>query len=276
MRRLICCLASCVLVATACSHDRTYPSRTVTWSGDVPAGDTVKVRNVDGSIAVVPATTNQLSMSALIMNASPTSVQVKPEVDGNVVTFCTLTGSATSGSCDNNGKGKARVFSPWSFFSRRHPLTVVYTLHVPTGVTVDLETVKGRIAAQDVGGNVKAETVTGDVVISTTSGTVNAETVNGSIIVSMAAVPDSGSVHLETVNGSITSVLPANIGGTLNLENVNGKITANYPHPAADSSDAHHLLVKLSPSSRKVHLETVNGSVNVTQYSKPASVSLIQ
>lgn len=275
MRRFIYGLVSCLVVA-ACSHDRTYPSRTVTWSGDVPAGDTVKVRNVDGSIAVIPATTTQLSMSAVIVNASPTAVQVKPEMTGNVLTFCTLTGSATSGTCDDKGHGQARVFSPWSFFSRRHPLTVMYTLHVPAGVTLDLETVKGRIAAQDVGGNVKAETVNGDVVISTTSGTVNAETVNGSIVVSMASVPDSGNVHLETVNGSITSVIPEGIGGTLNLENVNGSITANYPHPAADSSDAHHLLVKLSPSSRRVHLETVNGSVSVTQYTKPVKVSLLQ
>jgi len=275
MRRLICGLVSCLVLA-ACGHGRTYPPRTVTWSGDLPAGDTVKVRNVDGSIAVVPSTTNQLSMSATIVNASPSAVQVKHEMKGNVLTICTLTGSGTSGPCEGKGDRNVRVFSPWSFFSRRHPLTVVYSLRVPSGVVVDLETVKGRIAAQDIGGNVRAETVNGDVVVSTTSGTVNAETVNGSIVVSMASVPDSGNVHLETVNGSITSILPEGIGGTLNLENVNGKITANYPHPAADSSDAHHLLVKLSPSSRKVHLETVNGSVNVTQYSKPASVSLVQ
>lgn len=275
MRRLICGLVSCLVLA-ACGHQRTYPSRTVTWSGEVPAGDTVKVRNIDGSIAVVPATSNQLSMSATILNASPTAVQVKPEMNGNVLTICTLMGAATSGTCNEHGDKHARVFSPWSFFSRRHPLTVVYTLHVPNGIAVDLETVKGRIAAQDVGGNVRAETVNGDVVISTTSGTVNAETVNGSIVVSMASVPDSGDVHLETVNGSITSVIPEGIGGTLDLENVNGRITANYPHPAADSSDAHHLLVKLSPSSRNVHLETVNGSVSVTQYRKPASVSLLR
>jgi hypothetical protein len=273
MRRLIYGLVSCLVVA-ACSPDRRYPPRTFTWSGDVPAGGTVKVRNVDGSIAVVPATNNQLSVSALIVNASPTAVQVKPEMTDSVLTFCTLLGSSSNDTCGEKGHGHSSSFSPWSLFNRHHPITVVYTLHVPAGVAVDLETVKGRIAAQDVGGNVKAETVTGDVVVSTTSGTVNAETVNGSIIASMAALPDSGNVHLETVNGSITSVLPAGMGGLLNLENVNGKITANYPHPAADSADAHHLVVRLSPSSRKVHLETVNGSVNVTQYSKPVSVSL--
>src|SRR5256885_1008307 len=126
----------------------------------------------------------------------------------------------------------------------------------------------GKIAAQNVGGNVKASTVNGDISVSTTRGTVNAETVNGSIIASMASLPDSGNVHLETVNGSITSVLPEGIGGSIDLENTNGTITANYPNAVPDNSDKHHMRIKLDDGSRRVTLETVNGSVNLARYVK--------
>lgn len=275
MRRFICALVACLVVAS-CTRDRTYPPRTFTWSGDVPAGGSVKVRNIDGTIAVVPSTTKQLTVSAEIVNASPSAVQVKQEVNGSELVFCTLLGAQTSGTCADRGHGKNTTFSPFSLFSRRHPITVRYTLHVPAGVALDVETVNGRIAAQDVGGNVKAATVNGDVVVSTTVGTVNAETVNGSIIASMASLPDSGNVHLETVNGSITSVLPEGMGGTLDLETTNGAITANYPNAAPDSADRHHFHAVLSPSSRRVHLETVNGAVKITQYVKPTSVTLLQ
>lgn len=274
MRRFICGLVSCLVVAS-CSRGHTYPPRTFSWTGDVPAGGSVKVRNIDGAIAVVPSATKQLTVDAVIVNASPDAVQVKPEMNGNELVFCTLLGSQTKGTCEVKGHERSTTVSPLSFFSRRHPITVRYTLHVPAGVALDVETVNGRVAAQDVGGNVKASTVNGDVVISTTVGTVNAETVNGSIIASMAALPDSGNVHLETVNGSITSVLPEGIGGTLDLETTNGTITASYPHAAPDSTDPHHLHVELSPGPRRVHLETVNGAVSITQLVKPTRVTLL-
>ena len=165
------------------------------------------------------------------------------------------------------------AISPFSFFSHKHTNTVRYTLHVPSNVTLDVETVNGKIAAQNIDGNVKASTVNGDVAVSTTKGTVNAETVNGSIIASMASLPDSGNVHLETVNGSITSVIPEGIGGSIDLENENGSLTANYPNAVPDSADKHHMRIKLDDGSRRVKLETVNGSVNLTKYVKTALVS---
>ena len=167
------------------------------------------------------------------------------------------------------------AISPFSFFDRKHTNTVRYTLHVPANVTVDAETVNGKIAAQNIDGNVKAATVNGEIAVSTTKGTVNAETVNGSIIASMASLPDSGNVHLETVNGSITSVLPEGIGGSIDLQNTNGTITTNYPNAVADSADKHHLRIKLDDRNRRVTLETVNGSLNVTKFVKTGLVSLM-
>jgi len=274
MRKIFCVLAV-VVVASACSHHDNYPSRNFSWSGDIAPGATVRVTNVDGSIALVPSTTNKLTVDAVIVNASPSAVQVKQAMQNGDVLFCTLFGSQSTDTC-GQGKHHSTSFSPFSLFSRRHPITVRYTVHVPTGVNVSVVTVSGKIAAQDIAGNVKAETVNGDVVVSTTNGTINAETVNGSIIASMAHLPDSGNVHLETVNGSITSVLPEGIGGAIDLENANGSITANYPHTGPDSSDdKHHLRFKLDEGARRVHLETVNGSVNLTKYVKTAVVSLL-
>lgn len=263
------------VVAASCSRGHNYPPRTFSWSGDIAPGATVNVRNLDGTIAIVPSTDGKLSVDAEIVNAAPNAVEVKQAMNGNDVYFCTLFKPKTGDTCGPDGHKHDVAISPFSFFSHRHPNTVRYTLHVPSGVTVDVETVNGRIAAQNIDGNVKAATVNGDVAVSTTKGTVNAETVNGSIIASMASLPDSGNVHLETVNGSITSVLPEGIGGLIDLENTNGAITANYPNAVPDSSDKHHMRIKLDDGKRRVRLETVNGSVNLSKYVKTAQLSLM-
>jgi hypothetical protein len=274
MRRILCVLTVAV-VAASCSHGRTYPSRTFTWSGDATPGTTVKVRNLDGSIAVVPSADGKLSVEAVIVNAPPSAVDVKEAAAGNDIYFCTLFQPKADDSCGPGGHKHDVAISPFSFFSRRHDHTVRYTLHVPSNVTVDVETVNGRIAAQNIGGNVRATTVNGEISVSTTKGTVNAHTVNGSIIASMASLPDSGNVHLETVNGSITSVIPEGIGGSIDLENTNGAISANYPNAVPDSSDKHHMRIKLDDGGRRVTLETVNGSVNLARYVKTGLVSLV-
>jgi hypothetical protein len=275
MRSILCVLIVAV-VAASCSSSRRYPSRTFAWSGDVTPGATVNVRNLDGEIAIVPATDGKLSVDAVIVNAAPKAVQVMQATVGNDVYFCTLFQPKAGDSCGPRGHKHDVSVSPFSFFNRRHTSTVRYTLHVPSNVTLDVETVNGKIAAQNIDGNVKASTVNGEIAVSTTEGTINAETVNGSIIASMASLPDSGNVHLETVNGSITSVLPEGIGGSIDLENTNGTITANYPNAVPDSADKHHMRIKLDDGSRRVTLETVNGSVNLTKYVKAGLVSLMK
>jgi hypothetical protein len=261
-------------VVASCGDHRTYPARNFNWTGDIAPGSTVNVRNIDGAIAIVPSADEKLSVEAVILNAAPNVVQVKQATSGNNVYFCTLIGSRTSGGCESTDGKHETHFSPLSLFNRSHPITVRYTLHVPNGVRVAVETVNGKIAAQDIGGNVKASTVNGDVTVSTTNGTVNAETVNGSIVASMASLPDSGDVHLETVNGSITSVIPEGIGGSISLENTNGSITANYPNAVPDKDDKHHMTIKLDERGRRVTLETVNGSVNLSKFVKTPVVSL--
>jgi hypothetical protein len=274
MRKILSVLAITAVVASCGSHHR-YPVRNFSWTGDIAPGATVNVRNIDGAIAIVPSANEKLTVDAVILNAAPSAVQVKQSADGNDLYFCTLLGSRTSGGCESNEGKHDTHFSPFTFFSRRHPITVRYTLHVPAGVRVAVETVNGKIAAQNIAGNVKASTVNGDVLVSTTNGTVNAETVNGSIIASMASLPDSGNVHLETVNGSITSLIPAGIGGSIDLDNTNGSITANYPNAVPDSADRHHMRIKLDEGKRRVTLETVNGSVNLSRYVKTPVVSLL-
>jgi hypothetical protein len=275
MRQILCVLAI-TAVAASCSHHHSYPPRTFTWSGDVVPGATVNVRNIDGTIAIIPSTDGKLSVDAVIVNAAPGAVEVKQATNDNDIFFCTLFSAHSDDSCGPGGHKHDVSISPFSFFSHRHTNTVRYTLHVPAGVLVDVETVNGKIAAQNVGGNVKASTVNGDIAVSTTNGTVNAETVNGSIIASMASLPDSGNVHLETVNGSITSVIPEGIGGSIDLENTNGSIVANYPNAVPDSADKHHMRIKLDDGPRRVTLETVNGTVNLARYVKTAMVSLVR
>ncbi len=274
MRQLFCVLAVATVVAS-CSHGRTYTPRNFTWSGDAKPGQVVNVRNIDGSIAIVPSTNGKLTVDAVIANAPPGAVEVRELAKDSVVYFCTLFKPGADDTCGKEGHKHDVAISPFSFFSQKRSTLVRYTLHVPQGVMLDVETVNGRIAAQNIAGNVKASTVNGDIAVSTTKGTVNAETVNGSVIASMESLPDSGDVHLESVNGSVTSVIPEGIGGSIDLDNSNGSITANYPNAVPDSGDKHHMRIKLNDGARRVKLETVNGSVSLSRYVKTALITLV-
>src|SRR3978361_2131033 len=137
MRNILCVLAFAV-VAVSCVAAHSYPARNFTWTGDITPGATVRIRNVDGAIAVLASTTNKLTVDAVIVNAPPNKVAVKQAMSGNDIEFCTLLGVQGAGSCGEGKHGHSVTVSPLSFFSRHHPITVRYTLHVPAGVTVDV------------------------------------------------------------------------------------------------------------------------------------------
>jgi hypothetical protein len=147
-------------------------------------------------------------------------------------------------------------------------IEVSWTVRVPKGVSVDLETANGRIALAGLSDGVRAETVNGAIVgVALTTGRVSAETVNGAIELELATPPaDDGRIALESVNGAVSLALPAESRASVSAEVVNGAIDAHeLVLEMTDESSRTELVGTLNGGGARVTLETVNGAARITR-----------
>jgi DUF4097 and DUF4098 domain-containing protein YvlB len=105
--------------------------------------------------------------------------------------------------------------------------------------------------------------VSGDVDVVTAKGPVKVELVNGDVRVRMEAFGDTGGVSASTINGSLTAELPAQLDATVEAKTVNGSITTDYPLTVNGRFAGRNVNGTLGRGGRKVHLETVNGSIKM-------------
>ena len=150
--------------------------------------------------------------------------------------------------------------------SRNLNVTVKYELTVPKTVSLNsIETVNGSVEITGVEGTIETNTVNGSINI-TGGNTISAETVNGSIKAALLNISSSEKPNFETVNGSINLYLPNGIDAELDAQTLNGKIITDFPITFSGKvSGSKHLKGKIGRGGPKLSLETVNGSIVLTQ-----------
>ncbi|ELZ10589.1 hypothetical protein C478_14077 [Natrinema thermotolerans DSM 11552] len=122
------------------------------------------------------------------------------------------------------------------------------------------ETTNGDIDIEGVDGDLTSENTNGSITVSEVSGDVLAETTNGDIDVTLAA--DGGDLTAETTNDSITVRTPPSIDATVTASATNGEVSfEGFDGVTADDGD--DATVTLGDGSRRLRLETTNGSVTV-------------
>ena len=134
---------------------------------------------------------------------------------------------------------------------------------VPAGVRLAARTVNGAIDASGLTADAEAETVNGSITIET-AGVARAETVNGSVQASMGRADWASDLAFKTVNGSIDLTLPRAAATTVDAETVNGRIASDF---AVDGGriTKRHLSGTINGGGRALSLETVNGSIQISQ-----------
>ncbi len=144
-------------------------------------------------------------------------------------------------------KIKVKKRDGWKFF-RGSFAKVEIEVMTPFKKDLSLSTVNGSIYVENMEGKLSVSTVNGGVWISNHRGIIDLETVNGGLTLKEI----SGSLRAETVNGNIFIGLKE-IVDRVNLSAVNGSITVE-----AEGLD-----------NTEVKAETVNGSVSMGEFEKP-------
>jgi hypothetical protein len=277
-RQLAALILAVPLALGACMSDsgpHHVEPNAFSWTGSVPAGKTLYLRNMSGDIRVVSTDSPTVRVQA--------SKRWRGSGNGNVrfvrrdladgVIICTMVGNADGCSPSSYGGGGpagSHNLDLRDILGHGKSASVSYSVYVPAGVQVDVGTISGGIGVADVSGAVKAETVNGKVQVAALDGPVTASSVNGSVSVAIDSLGGPGDIDLSTVNGSVTAQLPPSLQAQLSMETVNGSVHSDFDVAGTDTSEHKEIKGMIGSGGRRVALETVNGSVKLLRGSSAA------
>lgn len=225
----------------------------------VPAGTSVSVSNVNGSIEVTSWDRPQIRLVAekRVKAGSDSAAEealskLKIVIEHNRDTLSISTRYPRSSS----------GFFDW-LTGNDVNAKVEYQLVVPRSMNTSLETVNGSVRVDRVHGQLRLETVNGRIEISKSGGNIEATTVNGSIDAELLHVVPA-SMTLETVNGGVDLALPDSTRADIDVRTVNGGISSDLPLTSMTSSKR-QLVGQLNGGGPALDIRTVNGGVRIRQ-----------
>lgn len=237
-------------------------SRDFHWTGNVPSGHWLRVRNLSGSVHVQATSGNDVVVDAhkRARHGDPEEVRITVDKtpDGDVL-ICALWGSESS--CDEDGYRSHSHHHHWD--NDDNDTSVEFTVQLPKGVNVATSTVNGGVSVDGATGQVEASTVNGSVEAATAGGPVQASTVNGDVEVHMKSTSDATHLEYSTVNGSVRVYLPSALNADIDLSTVNGSFRSDYPLSVTGRIDPHHVHAQIGNGGPRVRCSTVNGSIDL-------------
>ena len=258
-------LAAATLLATlvmpalagAQQQERQREANAFQWSGRIPAGSWLRVRNINGPIRVVAGTGENAEVTADKSWRRGRADQVRIEMirDGDNVTICAMWHPNVR--CDAEGyHGSGRT-------EESNDVSVEFTVRLPRGVHTQINSVNGALTVEGATAQVIARTTNGGVTVRSSGGPVQARTTNGSIEAEMGTATLADDLSFNTTNGSITLTLPAAINAQLEMRTVNGRLSSDFPITLRGAISPRQITATLGNGGRTLELNTVNGSITI-------------
>jgi hypothetical protein len=233
------------------------------WELHTPVKPTqhVWIRNTIGPINVVAGNngdTLEVHAEKSWHHSSPSSVEVVAVPTERGITICALW-EARERRCGDGGDYRLNGV-------HKNDVAVRFTVMLPRGVPIDVQTVNGPLEIDGVSAPVGAATVNGRVFVKTAVGPIKATTINGSIEAVMDALT-GGDVELTTVNGSVEAALPPHLNATIDASTVNGRVETAFPVKIAGKISTRHLRGTMGTGGNgpTLKLNTVNGSITIRE-----------
>lgn len=237
--------------------------RPFAWQGTVTDGGWVRVRNLNGPVTVLRSTNGRVEAYAEPRySGRPQRVTFARVIDEQGITFCAVWNGR--GECGNEKVRERRPFL--ERFARRKSVAVHWTIRVPDGIRVDVETVNGKVGVAEAGAELRVETVNGAIEAAARAGApVKLETVNGSVTGRVGALAAGTGVSMESVNGSVTAEVAGDVNADVEMETVNGRVSTDFPITVQGEAGARSLRGRIGTGGATMRLETVNGSVRLAR-----------
>ena len=264
-RSVIVLLSMSVIGAEPLAAQRQTEQNAFTWSGRIPSGHWIRVRNMSGEINVTASNSDRVEVTATKQwrRSDPQSVRFEVRKYGandEDVVICAIWNDRAD--CDERG------YEPHNDRgSRNNDVSVQFRVAVPRGVKVGVSSVNGAVSVEGATAEVEASTVNGEVEATSSGGPVNASTVNGSVTARMGRFDSDEDLNFSTVNGSVIAEFTGELDADVELSTVNGRFQTDYPVTINGRLDPRHLRARLGRGGRRVRLSTVNGNVELRRRS---------
>ena len=251
-------LAPALLPAQDRQNDRSW-----TLSENVPAGQWIRVRNLNGDLRVRASNTGKVEITATKSwrRGDPKDVRIetKRSSDGSILVCAFWTENATCSetSYQSNSRGDG-----WRG-GRDNDVAVDFEIRVPNGVRVGVFGVNGGVSVEGASSEVRASSVNGSVDAVSMGGPVQASTVNGSIHATMGRLEGDEDLTYKTVNGTVVAEFTGDVDADIELSTVNGRFQIDWPVTISGKINPRHLRTTLGKGGRRIKLSTVNGNVEL-------------
>lgn len=237
---------SAMLVAPAAAQDDTW-----TWRKAIPAGQTVEIKGVQGSIVANAASGSEVEVtarkSARRGDIAAVKIEVQERADG--VTICVVYESGRD--CDQTG----------GVNTKDNDTRVDFEVRLPRGVNFEARTVSGSVEASDLSGDVDAATVSGDIRIRT-SGLAEARSVSGSIRARMGKTASAEPLSFNSVSGDIVLEMEGDLNADVNLSTVSGSLESDWP-VTLSNGNGRQVRGRIGTGGRNLSFRTVSGDVEL-------------
>lgn len=258
MRRGTLALLALALGAAPLQAQRQTEDNAFTWSGRIPSGRWIRVRNLTGDIDVTASGSDRVEVTATKRwrRSDPQSVRFEVRKSGpndEDVMICAIWNDRTECGDENH---RSRDL-------RNNDVSVQFRVAVPRGVKIGVSTVNGAVGVEGATSEVEASSVNGEVEATSSGGPVNASTVNGSVTARMGRFDSDEDLDFASVNGSVVVEFTGDLDADVELSTVNGSFHTDYPVTLNGRLDPRHLRAKLGRGGRRIRLSTVNGNVEL-------------
>lgn len=233
-----------------------------TWSGRIPDGRWISIRNLNGTIDVEPASGDRVEVVAarITRRGDPDHVRFEVQKFGTSdqdVLICALWGE--NSSCSELGY-RSRYDSRGG---RTNDVRVEFRVRVPRGVKVAVANVNGEVRVDGVTSEVDAESTNGSVFVATSGGPVNARTTNGGIRAVMGRFDLTSDLRFESTNGTVIAEFTQDINAEIDLSTTNGRFLTDFPVTISGRIDPRRLRATLGKGGPRIRLHTTNGNVEL-------------
>jgi hypothetical protein len=272
------CVALCVS-ATVASAQNQRNDDSFTWNGRVAAGNTVRIRNLAGTINVERSGSGQVEVTGLktYRRGDPAVVRFEVVPEGGSVTICAIW---YEGSCTEDGQksGPKRDRDD----ERGNDVSVTFTVKVPAGVKLDAigvssdvnvtgatagisaNSVSGDVTLNDVSGDIKVNSVSGKVkVIGASTGSIHANSVSGDVEIGVDQLTGGGDFDFSTVSGDVEITLPANLDAVVEMSTLSGDLRSDFPMTTQGDRRNRTIEGRIGSGGRVLRFHSVSGNVTL-------------
>ncbi len=216
-------------------------------------GGRVEITNVNGRIELTGSETDKVEIDAEKIGKGSTPeaaremlkrIEIREDVSADRVRVETRL-ERSSGF--NMGHGEVR-----------------YTVRVPVGASVKLETVNGGIEVENVRGRAELQTTNGGIVARRIAGALEASTTNGGVQADVESLAPDG-VQMECTNGGLRLTLPKDAKADIAARIVNGGISLDGLNVETIGEQSRRRLEgRVNGGGPRVRMEGTNGGIRIS------------